>query len=69
MKILSYEETDKQSLFFRSLEDSGIADTVHGIIQTVAHDGDRALIDYARRFDRAELTNLEVTQTELDAAR
>ena len=68
MKILSYNEMEKQSLFFRTLESSGVADTVREIIETVSQEGDRALVDYARRFDRAELTALEVTPAELDAA-
>ncbi|MEA4939404.1 MAG: histidinol dehydrogenase [Christensenella sp.] len=68
MKILSYNEMDKQSLFFRTLESSGVGDTVREIIETVSQEGDRALVEYARRFDRAELTALEVTPAELDAA-
>jgi len=68
VKILSYDEMEKQSLFFRTLESSGVGETVREIIDTVSREGDRALVDYARRFDRAELTALEVTTAELDAA-
>ena len=68
MKILNYEEIDKSALFLRKLEDSGVEDIVRGIIADVAENGDRALLEYAKKFDRAELTELEVTEAELDDA-
>jgi histidinol dehydrogenase len=68
MKILNYEEIDKSTLFLRRLEDSGVEDIVRGIIADVAENGDRALIAYAKKFDRAELDSLEVTKEELDDA-
>ena len=39
-----------------------------GIIRTVREQGDRALYEYARRFDGAELSALSVTEGELEAA-
>lgn len=68
MKILDYNEIDKSTLFLRRLEDSGVADIVRDIIADVAKNGDDALLKYAKKFDRAELTGLEVTQAEMDAA-
>ena len=68
MKILDYNEIDKSTLFLRRLEDSGVEDVVRRIIADVAQNGDRALIAYAKKFDRAELTTLEVSQAELDDA-
>ena len=68
MKILDYNEIDKNTLFLRRLEDSGVEEIVRGIIADVAQTGDRALFAYAKKFDRAELTDLEVTQAELDDA-
>lgn len=68
MKILNYEDIDKSTLFLRRLEDSGVEDVVRGIIAEVAVNGDRALLEYAKRFDRAELTALEVTEEELNDA-
>jgi len=68
MKILDYNEIDKSTLFLRRLEDSGVEDTVRDIIADVAKNGDDALLKYAKKFDRAELTGLEVTQAEMDAA-
>lgn len=68
MKILDYNEIDKSTLFLRRLEDSGVEDVVRGIIADVVENGDRALFAYAKKFDRAELDALEVTQAELDDA-
>ena len=68
MKILNYEDIDKSTLFLRRLEDSGVESVVRDIIADVAQNGDRALLAYAKKFDRAELASLEVTQAELDDA-
>ena len=68
MKILDYNEIDKSTLFLRRLEDSGVEEIVRGILADVAQNKDRALHAYAKKFDRAELTTLEVSQAELDDA-
>lgn len=68
MKILNYSEADRNTLFVRSLENSGVGPAVNEIIRDVAQNGDSALISYARKFDRAELTSLEVPAKEMDAA-
>ena len=68
MKIINLNETDKATLFLRSLEDSAVGDTVAAIIRDVAQNGDRALLAYAKKFDRAELATLEVTEAEMTAA-
>lgn len=68
MKIQNLNEIDRSTLFLRRLEDSGVEEIVRQIIADVAKTGDRALIDYAKKFDRATLSSLEVTQAELDDA-
>ena len=68
MKILNDNDIDKSTLFLRRLEDSGVEEIVRGIIADVAQNADRALFAYAKKFDRAELTTLEVSQAELDDA-
>ena len=68
MKICNYAEADQSKLLVRSLENSGVGPAVSEIIRDVAQNGDRALISYARKFDCAELTSLEVPAEELDAA-
>ncbi len=68
MKLLNYSEMDKGALFLRRLEDSGVDGVVREIIRDVAQNGDAALFAYAKKFDRAELTALEVEPEEMDAA-
>ena len=68
MQIYPYGSVEKSKLFFRGVSESGVGDIVTGIIQNVRENGDQALLDYARRFDRAELTSLEVSSEEIDAA-
>ena len=68
MKILDYNEIDKSTLFLRRLEDSGVGETVAAIIRDVAQNGDSALLAYAKQFDRAELSSLDVTEAEMSAA-
>ena len=45
-----------------------VTDIVRDIIDTVRQNGDQALLDYAKKFDKTELTNLVVTQEEIDEA-
>ena len=68
MKIYRYEEVPLSELLIRTVESSGVQDSVRDIIADVAKRGDDALFDYARRFDGAELTALEVTNEEIAAA-
>ena len=68
MQIYPYENVEKSKLFFRGVTESGVRDTVSEILRTVRDGGDAALRDYARRFDKAELTEIEVPARDLDAA-
>ena len=45
-----------------------VTDIVAGIIDTVRQKGDQALLEYAKKFDKADLNNLVVTQEEIDEA-
>ena len=45
-----------------------VTDIVVGIIDTVRQKGDQALLEYAKKFDKADLNNLVVTQEEIDEA-
>ncbi len=68
MKIQTLSEIDQSTLFLRRLEDSGVEEIVREIIANVAKNGDEALLQYAKKFDRADLTALEVTQEEMEDA-
>lgn len=68
MKIYRYEDVPLEELLIRTMEQSGVQDAVSAIIADVAARGDDALFEYARRFDGAELSALEVSREEIDAA-
>ncbi len=68
IKIYDYDKISPSELFIRTVEKSGVADAVRGIIADVRARGEEALFEYTRRFDGAELSSLEVTGDEIDAA-
>ncbi len=49
-------------------EKSNVEDIVSDIIENVKKNGDKALYEYAEKFDGVKLTSLEVTQEEIDKA-
>jgi histidinol dehydrogenase len=60
---------DKRRLLDRSGEsDAQVATRVRDIIARVRREGDRALLDMAREFDRANLTSVEVPRVRWEAA-
>lgn len=66
VKIIRYSEMDQ--MLMRSMETSGVSDTVRTIVDDVAKNGDAAMKAYALRFDGAALDALQVAQAEIDAA-
>lgn len=68
IKIYAYGEVPNSEIFARNHTASDVADTVAAIIARVAAEGDAALLDYTRRFDRAELSSLAVSAGELEEA-
>lgn len=55
-------------IFDRISGDSDVSGVVSEIIDDVKKRGDEALIEYALKFDRAQLDTLEVSEKEIDAA-
>ncbi len=68
MKIYEYSQVPLSDLLIRTVERSGVTDAVRDILADVEARGDEALFEYSRRFDKAELTSLEVSREEIDAA-
>lgn len=52
----------------KSQDGGNILGIVSEIIENVRNSGDKALIEYSKKFDNAELTNIQVVQSEIDAA-
>ena len=68
IKQYTYDEMKIDEIFFRQEEKNNITDTVSSIITEVRKNGDDALRDYSLRFDGVNLTKMEVTKAEIQAA-
>ncbi len=68
IRILNYGEIDNGDIFARVIPMSTVEDAVADIIRNVRETGDRALLEYSKKFDRVELDALRVSQTEFDRA-
>jgi len=69
IRIYNYGEVRKEEIFARNEPTASVSDAVSEIIARVQAEGDAALLDYTKRFDRAELTSLQVTPEEIAEAR
>mgnify|MGYP004656856273 CR=1 FL=1 len=68
IKIYKYGEIDDTEIFARVQMSSNVEKTVSDIIEDVKKNGDKAVLEYCRKFDKAELETLEVTEAEIDDA-
>ena len=68
IKIMKYGEVSAREIFARGKSSFDVADTVTEIIDNVKNNGDTALFEYCKKFDKAELSSLEVTEEEFDEA-
>lgn len=68
IRILEFGTVPKEEIFARMEPSADVSDVVKEIIADVRTRGDKALLEYCRKFDHADLQSLEVTQVELDAA-
>lgn len=68
IKIYNYGEVSKKEIFARDNIATNVVDVVSDIISNVINRGDEAIFEYALKFDKANLTNLEVTAQEIEEA-
>ncbi|MBP3542221.1 MAG: histidinol dehydrogenase [Clostridia bacterium] len=68
IKIMNYGEVPNSEIFARDNIAANVEGVVAEIIAEVIKSGDDALRSYARKFDKAELDNLEVTEQEIQEA-
>lgn len=68
IKILKYGEVANAEIFARTAPTVNVRDIVSEIIQNVRENGDKALLEYSKKFDKAELSSLQVTEEEIDEA-
>ncbi len=62
-------ETWTKVLHRPAIDFSQVEKTVREILREVSIDGDKALINYAKKFDKANLRNLKVSKKELEEAK
>ena len=68
IRVLKFGEVPAEQIFARGTASADVSETVAEIIAEVRKHGDEALRQYAARFDHAELTDLEVSEAEIDEA-
>lgn len=66
--IYEYGQVPNSEIFARDNIASNVEGAVTEILAQVAARGDEALREYTLRFDKTDLTNLEVTEAEIDEA-
>ena len=67
-KIYNYGEVSNSEIVARDNIASNVEGVVSEIIADVRANGDKALLAYAKKFDKADLTSLEVSAEEIDQA-
>ena len=68
IKIMKYGEVSPEEIFARVEPTVNVTDIVADIIANVRENGDKALIEYCEKFDKAKLTSLQVTKAEVEEA-
>ena len=68
IKIMKYSELSNDEIFARVAPTVNVTDIVAEIIENVKANGDKALFEYCKKFDKADLTSLLVTEEEIDEA-
>ena len=68
IRIMKYGEISAEEIFAREEPTVNVSGVVSDIIADVVKRGDEALLEYCRRFDKADLTSLEVSEREIEEA-
>ena len=63
-----YGEVENSEIFSRASDSFNVEDIVTDIIANVKSRGDKAILEYCEKFDKAKLTSLEVTDEEIEEA-
>ena len=68
IKIYKYGTVSNDEIFARNNPTGDVSDIVKSIIENVKVNGDKALKEYAQKFDGANLENIEVSEEEINEA-
>jgi len=63
-----YGEVANSEIFSRASDSFNVEEIVTDIIANVRANGDKAILEYCEKFDKAKLTSLEVTEEEIEEA-
>lgn len=68
IKIIESKDITAEEIIPRYSNRSDVGEIVADIIDNVRKNGDEALIEYAKKFDNAKISSLEVSEAEFDEA-
>ena len=68
IKIMKYGDVPAEEIFARTEPTVNVEDIVTEIIANVRKNGDAAIYEYCKKFDKADLTCLQVSKEEIDEA-
>ena len=68
IRIYNLADIDEKDILIRTQSKPGVEDIVKNIIDDVKKNGDEALKKYAKKFDNAEICDVEVSRQEIESA-
>ena len=68
IRILKYGDVANEEIFSRVEPTVNVEDIVADIIRNIRENGDKAVLEYTAKFDKASLTSLAVTEQEIEEA-
>ena len=68
IRIMKFGEVSPEEVFSRVVPEVDVEEIVAGILADVRKNGDKALLAYTEKFDRAKLTRLQVSEEEIAEA-
>ncbi len=68
IKILKYSDVNRDEIFARAEAKVNVEEVVSEIIADVRQNGDEAVLKYCKKFDKADMTSLLVTEEEIEEA-
>ena len=68
IKIMKYGQCPNSEIFARVVPAVDVSAVVADIIANVRENGDKAVLEYTKKFDKADLTALEVSEEEIREA-
>ncbi len=68
IKIMKYGQVPNSEIFARMVPGMNVESVVSDILANVKKNGDKAVLEYNRKFDKADLTALQVSEKEISEA-